>query len=471
MQMPMRIQRLNNIKWFLEDSALIDALKGLVSREDARRGYFNLDYQDKKAFVKFFAERGISGSIRHIISPRGRKEYRLGKRLLEMSVPTPKPLGYGLSDIGSYVIQQWIEGDAFVDLFFEGKNRPELLNNLADFLNLLKAQKVLHNDLHLYNVIVCKDMLYLIDLHKMALKRHFNLKDEVSNLSHAITMLYDDMTEAEKELFFNRYGVKDIRTHVENEMSRLWERWIRKKQGRAFDNTSQMAVKGDCVYMTGRETLADEGPVELIKKDKKTIVERHSNHIRKIYRNKRRLKKAWENHVALKYLNLSVTPEPYCVKRPSLFSTGYIAMEDLGVSGEELDRHLDRTYDRMDKKERKTFIAGLSSFFSVLFKKKIAHRDLKGCNIFVLNNGGFLLLDVEDIIFTHMNEERLKQMLTQLNTTIPKRISVKDRMRFYLKAAKDLKIDKKQVFKDVLRESLKSEIVYEGVGGLKREYW
>jgi hypothetical protein len=63
-------------------------------------------------------------------------------------------------------------------------------------------------------------------------------------------------------------------------------------------------------------------------------------------------------------------------------------------------------------------------------------------------------------------------MLAQLNTTIPKRIPpVRDRMRFYLRLVRDLKVDKKQVFRRVREESLKSEIVYEGVGGLKRESW
>ena len=175
---------------------------------------------------------------------------------------------------------------------------------------------MLHNDLHLNNVLVYNGALYLIDLHKMAIKRHFGIEDEVSNLSHAITMVYEDMTEEEKTLFFSRYGAENMRTAVEKEIRRLWERWIRKKQERAFANTSKISVRGDRVYITGAETIADGEPIQLIKKDRKTTIERYGDHLRKIYRNRRRLRKAWKNHVTLKYLDLSVTPEPYYVRVP-----------------------------------------------------------------------------------------------------------------------------------------------------------
>ncbi len=467
----MKAQKLNSIKWFLDDNELIAVLDNLPLQEKARRGYFTCDYKAGKVFIKFFKEKGIYGFIRNRVSPRGKKEYLAGKRLLSLAVMTPQPLGYGISDRGSYIIQEQIEGDTFVNVFFKSKDRSGLLLKLADLLRVLNRQGAAHNDLHLNNIIIHNENLYLIDLHKMQIKGHISLKDEVSNLSHAITMLYSDMTEDEKILFFSRYGEQDMRMPVEEEMARLWKRWIRKKQERAFKNTSKMIVNGDYVCVTGVKMPVDGNLLQLIKKDKKIIVERYGDHIRKYYRNRRRLQLAWKNHVALKYLDLRATPEPYLAKRPSLFSRGYVAMEDLTGSGIELDRYLDKTYDNMGKGEKAAFIEEFSRFLAGLFKKKIAHKDLKGCNIFALNDGGFLLLDVEDILFTVIDRERLKRMLVQLNTTIPKRISIKDRMRFYLKVIKGVNIDKKQVFKDVQKESLKMEIVYEGMSGLQRESW
>jgi tRNA A-37 threonylcarbamoyl transferase component Bud32 len=463
--------KVNNIKWFLDDNGLIAELDGLSLQEEGKRGYFTCDYNGREIFVKFFKEKGNIGFIRNRVSPRGKKEYLAGKRLLALSVTTPQALGYGISGKGSYIIQEKIEGDTFVNVFFESKDRKALLLKLADLLRSLKMHRVMHNDLHLNNIIVHDENLYLIDLHKMQFKKHVGMKDEASSLSHAITMLYDDLTEEEKTFFFGRYGQQGMRTSVEEEMGRLRAKWIRKKKKRAFENTSKIIVSGDYAYIEGTEIFVEGDPVQLIKKDKKIIVERHGDHIRKHYRSRRRLKLAWENHVALKYLDLRVTPEAYCVRRPPPFSWGYVAMEDLTGSGAELDRYLDKAYDSMNKDEKTMFIKEFSRFLALLFKKKIAHRDLKGCNIFVLKDGRFLLLDVEDILFTVIDEERLKRMLVQLNTTIPARISVKDRIRFYLYATKDINLDRKQVFKDIQKRSLESGIVYEGVSGLQRESW
>jgi tRNA A-37 threonylcarbamoyl transferase component Bud32 len=467
----MKSHKLNDVEWFLDDEELITPLKTIVLTGEMHRGYFSFDHDSRKFFMKFFREKGASGLLRNKMSPRGSKEYWSGRRLLDMSILTPRPVGYGISGNGSYIIQEWIAGEAFVNVFLGGGNRQDLLLKLAGLLKTLKVHKVLHNDLHLNNILVYKGGLCLIDLHKMVIKKHFTRKDEASNLAHAITMIYGDMAEDEKTLFFSQYGVAEMRSAVEKEIRRLWERWIRKKQERAFDNTSVVSVRGDRVYMAGVEGIANGEPIQLIKKDRKTTVERYGDHIRKLYRNGRRLRKAWKNHVTLKYLDLAVTPEPYYVKVPSFFSNGYIAMEDLTGSGEELDRFLDRTYDGMTEDAKAAFVAKLAHFFTQLFKKKTIHRDLKGCNIFVLDRGGFLLLDVEDILFAEVDSDNLERMLVQLNTTIPKRISASDRMRFYLRLVRDLKVDKKQVFQRASEESLKSEIVYEGVGGLKRESW
>jgi hypothetical protein len=223
--------------------------------------------------------------------------------------------------------------------------------------------------------------------------------------------------------------------------------------------------------MKGAEAKANGEFIAFLKKDKKVRVERFSDHIRKTYQKQGRLKMAWENHVVLAYLKSAAAPQAFFVKLPILSSNGYIAMEDLGDRGVELDRFLDGKYDNMDLSERKRFTEGFARFLQTLFRQRITHRDMKGCNIFALHDGGFVFLDVEDFVFQEIGEEALTRMLTQLNTTVPKRISSRDRMRFFLKLTVSLNIDKKRLFKNIVSESKKSDIVYEGVGGLKREQW
>jgi tRNA A-37 threonylcarbamoyl transferase component Bud32 len=463
--------KVHGIKWFLKDNGLVEFVKNFSHDEGTKRGHFVLEHAGKKIFIKFFKEKGFYGFVRNRVSPRGKKEFYLAGKLISLSIPTPEPLGYGVSDTGSYVMQEWVDGSTFLDMYGAGDQKTMLLLKLADFLNELKQRHIRHNDLHLNNIIYKSGTLYLVDLHKMQIKNTFSSGDEISNLAHSITMVYQDLTEKEKDAFFQRYGNKSINEPLESELKRLRQRWIRKKMERAFDDTSTMITNGNYVYVAGFETYGKGALRSVIKEDKKVKIERYSNHIRKIYRNKRRLNRAWKNHIALTYLNLRITPRAFFVKKPFLAEKGFIAMEDLAGKGEELDRYLDREYDRLSVYGRKIFIDKLSAFFIHAVKQWVIHRDMKACNIFVLENGGFILLDVEDIVFKEMDVESLKRMLIQLNTTIPKRIPTGDRIRFFLKLSVSLKMKNKALFRRIIEESLKSEIVYEGVAGLKVEHW
>jgi len=468
----MKTIRAYGVKWHLKDEELAEVLPKTVFEDKERRGYSVIGYKEKKVFIKFFREKGVYASLRNKFSPRGEREYKLGDKLINMSVLTPNPLGYGLAEEGSYVIQEHIDGKTFIDKFFQSEDRVGLLNKLADLLSLLKLNKVRHNDLHLNNIIIHDGMLYIIDLHKMRIKKSFTVEDEVSNISHAITMLYDDLEEAEKKGFFERYGFTEIRSPVENEMKRMRGVWIRNKMKRAFENTSKISVAGDCLFIAGMENKAKgNNVIRLLKEDRKTRVEVYEDHVRKQYRDKRRLEKAWKNHVALLYLNMDVAPRTYYVRLPVMTSRGYIAMEDLTGSGEELDRYLDRNYDVMSESDKRNFVDRLSSFFIGLLKGWVIHRDLKACNVFVQEDGGFRLLDVEDIIFAEADERAMIKMLVQMNTTVPLRIAARDRIRFFVRLTAPFKTNRRRILDDVLKESLKTDIVYEGVAGLKIEHW
>ena len=347
-------------------------------------------------------------------------------RLLASGIPTPKPLGYGISKEGSYIINEWLPGESLA-AHLKTEDRRPLIRSLALLLKALKDHRVRHNDLHLDNVLVVEGTLTLIDLHKMKVKRPFRKADEVSNLSHALVSLYADMDEEVKESFFSAYGNREVRPRVERAIGGLTTRWFKKKMDRAFDGTSRITITGNRLYVAGMENRASAGLVETIKRDKKVLVERYGDHIRKIYRDKRRLKRAWKAHVVFLYMDLPAIPEAYYCALPSSGEAGYVAMEDLKGKGEELDRYLDRHYDTMSYADRKGFIDGLALFFEGLLKWGIVHNDLKGCNVFVTGDSGFRLLDVEDFTFGSLHSEHIKKMFLQLNTTLPKRIVMRDR--------------------------------------------
>lgn len=463
--------RTKDMKWFLEDEGLEGVLGRLPEVSGGRRHYATVPYKDGKLFIKTFVEKGALGALRNRTIPRGRKEYETGKRLASIAIRTPDCHGYGVGSNRSCVIQDWVDGEGFVHVFFRHGHRERLIPALAELLRRLKEKGVCHNDLHLDNVLVSEGVLYLIDLHKTKMKDALSDKDELSNLTHALTMIYKDLSEKEKRVFFELYGNRGIQRAVEGEIERLRKKWIENKKKRAFQETSKIVHKGESLYIAGMEGHGKGTFAQTLKSDKKVKVERYGDHIRKIYKGRRRLERAWRNHIALLYLNAAIIPQAYYVKLPSLFSDGFIAMEDLGGQGRELDRYLDGSYDAFDVAQRHRFIDAFSGFMKRVIGQGIVHSDMKACNIFVVNNDHFFFLDVEDIVFDAADEADLKRMLVQLNNTIPKRISINDRLRFFAQWTQSLNVDKKRLLKNIIGESLKGEIVYEGIAGLKKEKW
>jgi tRNA A-37 threonylcarbamoyl transferase component Bud32 len=457
-------------EWHLTDEGLVDILKGMTGPGEARRGYVTCTYGDGTVFIKSFTEKGIPGFVRNRVLPRGKKEYLAGVRLTSFHIATPKPLGYGISRTGSSIIQEWIGGVSFSRMLKEG-DRRELMRGLARLLKEMKTHGVRHNDLHLDNILVKDRDLYLIDLHKMKIKRSFGTGDEVSNLSHALVSVYHDMDEDGKDEFFTAYGTGAVRPAVEREIGKLTARWFRKKRQRAFEGTSKITVSANRLYVAGMEGRALGDFAGVMKQDKKVKVERYGDHIRKIYRDKRRLRKAWKAHVIFLYMNLPAVPAPYYMAMPAKGQPGFIAMEDLGSRGEELDRYLDRNYDAMSYAERRRFIDRLALFFEAFLRWGIMHHDLKGCNLFVLENRDFRLLDVEDFTFGGLTSDYLKKMFLQLATTLPKRITMRDRMRFYARITAFLNVDRKALFRLLLYKTAGKEIIYEGKSGLVTESW
>ncbi len=311
--------------------------------------------------------------------------------------------------------------------------------------------------------------LYLIDLHKAKVRRSFGRKDAAANLAQALSMVYKHMTEDQRARFFEAVGRPDLRPAVEAALQAQWGAWIESKKRRAFSTTSKLAVKGRRVYVRGREEEGRGAFAGLLKKDRKVRVERRTDHVRKVYGRRRRLKRAWENWAALEYVTgRHRAPRLLSSRGRRSSGSGFVAMEDLGGRGEELDRFLDRRYDAMETARRRAFIGSLACFLGRLLDMGIVQKDLKACNVFVLDDG-FRLLDVEDIGFHAPQEDDLLAMLVQLNKSVPRRIRASDRMRFLLGLARVFPFDKKRLSRRVAEGCAGAEVVYEGVSGLIRE--
>ena len=92
--MTMQRVRKNNIRWFLDDCAGLAAMVGaIVEGEDSRRSYSILECGEKKAFVKFFLERGAMRLDKEQAESEGQEGVRPGKAPLIGNSCDPCPHG------------------------------------------------------------------------------------------------------------------------------------------------------------------------------------------------------------------------------------------------------------------------------------------------------------------------------------------------------------------------------------------
>jgi hypothetical protein len=138
--------------------------------------------------------------------------------------------------------------------------------------------------------------------------------------------------------------------------------------------------------------------------------------------------------------------------------TGYI----------ELDRYMIRTFggtSNYEKGGKGAFLPALASFMAKLYQLKIAHRDLKTCNIMVkekTDGWKFCLIDMDDIqLYRAVTKKRLIQELVQMNTSTPLFIDKRDRIRFLVRYLKLIgKYKAKDILQNVIRGSRGRELVY-----------
>ena len=141
--------------------------------------------------------------------------------------------------------------------------------------------------------------------------------------------------------------------------------------------------------------------------------------------------------------------------------------------GEEMDRHICKGFSGFE--EKRVFIKSFARWFSQLHQKGIYHQDMKACNILVSKNGqvwNFKLLDLEDVLLDEkINEKKLFKNLLQLNTSTPKIITTRGRLRFFKEYMRLNPIIKEQkVFlQHLMEESKKRGMVYVSPQGVVSE--
>jgi tRNA A-37 threonylcarbamoyl transferase component Bud32 len=125
--------------------------------------------------VKRYNIKGLLHGIRRaFMVTRAEHSWKNAKRLKEIGIPTPEPVGYMERRFGpfrntAYFINEFVEGPRAVDFFRKEvpEEKARVAFEIVKIFNELKSRKISHGDMKATNILVTNGRPSLVDLDAM----------------------------------------------------------------------------------------------------------------------------------------------------------------------------------------------------------------------------------------------------------------------------------------------------------------
>lgn len=473
----------------------------------------------RRMFLKRDRSKGWPEGLKYLLLPsKARKEWALARRSETRDLCIPKPLGW-LERVRNGLVTESYYASSAVGSGISLMEEPDLLmtsefiSGFAETVKGIHRKGLFHKDFHAGNFLWDGRALFLVDLHRARLTAGLSRNQRLWNLAQLFFSLKDLWREEERNRFLREYFEED-RLLPEN-LLRIGE-WVNGLQRAQWRSRARRCLKESTEFGRHRDPervcyhrkgfpldammrLVDlhrrevrENPGSLVKNSPKVIVSILEEGKRKIcvkqflypaawdtlkerFRDSRGLK-AWVAGNSLRTRGIQGPTMLGLMERRDGFGLreSLLIMEAI-EEGQELDRFLLKGFRSLQ--EKRDFIRSFAVWLSSVHQKGLYHRDMKSCNLMVLEkagNWGFLLLDLEDIRFEEtVGERRLFRNLLQLNTSTPRAIRLTDRYRFFKEYLKRNPIveNRRLFLKHLHEESRKRGLVYVSPEGVVVETW
>ena len=473
----------------------------------------------------FFLKRDKTKSwvegLRYLFYPsKGRREFLIASQLVGKGLPFPQPFGWmervrkGRVRESYYLSEAIGVGVSFIEEAARSRESRSIVE-LAMTVKKFQDAGLLHGDLHGGNFLWGGDHLFLTDLHGAKVTKSLSLDQRLWNLSHLFHSLRSMWGEAEQLQFLDRYFEgrlnlsqqgEILREKIHPVMNRLQQRQWRSRSKRCLKESTEFAVqrekKARYYYrrdfpldrlkrvMAEHRNLVREKPLSLIKYSPEVIVSILKDEGERIclkqfclpsfwlrmrdhFRHSKGFK-SWRAANGIRARGLpSLRPLALAEMKAWLGPKESILFMEVLAGAQEMDRFLLRGFEGLNRK--RLFIKTFARWLVGLHKMHLYHKDMKTCNILVLEERGlwdFRLLDFEDIRMDQdVNRRKLFRSLLQLNTSTPRMMTRVDRYRFfreYLRLNPVVK-DRKVFLRVLMEESRRRGLVYVSPQGVVTE--
>jgi len=279
----------------LEGKDLCDS--GDVVKSNSARSVRTIKIEPNiNAYFKHFKIRKFLDVFKNtVIGSKARNEWLNATKILKKGVRIGEPVAFGEKQTNfvikdNFLIVKAVENSVSLkellqDKLLQGKyfiERKVILKSLSLFVNDLHLKGILHNDLHLGNILVplkittslknssantydsVKNSFSLIDLHDVKCKENISIRAKINNFAFILYSLTFCCSRSEINKVINEYLAysfksderKQIRRKINNLIISIRRRHLFSRTKRCLKNSSKFAKK---IWVYGRDQILQEG--------------------------------------------------------------------------------------------------------------------------------------------------------------------------------------------------------------------
>lgn len=382
-------------------------------------------------YLKLFRERGVAASMRRLVADRAAREYAVLDHLRRAGVTAAVPVACGTHDGASFLITREIPGA-------EGLNERladrSTLEKLGRFVRAVHDAGVRHDDLHLGNVLVSASGLFLVDVHRAAIRPNLTRADRIQGLGFLLHSLHTRVGAGDQRRFLRAYWGERPSKPLLRDLQRAFlaarERYAGDRtrrcliSGREFEKAGGMMLRRPLTASAAKSSF-NAPPLREVKSVGRRRLWLATPD--RFVREGPRAKRIWRNAHAFAVRHVAT---------PRLWAwSGDRILGEWLPDATPLNEHVSKMWTP-------TVRDALARFVREMHRAGVHHGDLKANNILVRSASAtsgtatagceFFVVDLDRAeFFADVPLERRLSDLAQLNAALGWPVTIGDRLAFY----------------------------------------
>ncbi len=394
-------------------------------------------------YLKLFHERGVGAAMRRLVADRAAREYAVLDHLRRAGVPAAEPVACGARFRASFLLTREVPAAEILKdrLPREGRaGRTALLDSLGRFIRAVHDAGVRHDDLHLGNVLVSGWRLFLVDVHRAAIRPALTRGERIRGLGFMLHALHTLVPATDQCRFLRSYWgdrpPKGERTELRASFLAARERYAADRTGRCLVSGREFEKAGGMILRrplnaSAARRLLDAKPLREVKNvgRRRLWLATPDRYVREGPRAKR----IWRNAHTFAVRHVAT---------PRLWAwAGDRILGEWLADAAPLNEFMNRPWN---PRERRAFRDALARFVRDMHRAGVHHGDLKANNILVRSASAtsgaasagcsweFFVIDLDRAeFFAEVPLERRLSDLAQLNAAVGAPATVGDRLAFF----------------------------------------